>query len=311
VVAELGRYWLPKFSPHSFACIAGRGPHKAIATLQRQIRSLSRGGRRDVWALQLDVASFFATIWRPIIHNLVIPPVHNPNLRWLTSSILAHCPRATAISISPPASYELLSAEKRWSAFPYASGLPIGNLTSQFFANVSLTALDHHIARELKPHAYIRYMDDLTILGTSAADLLHLENVIDRWLQTNRRQKLNRGKTTLRNLREGISYLGYDLRQTNVPSEPLQLFLPKRKKWELVARARRLQNRHMQPAEVLDPLYALSSIRAAQTEVASINSQLGYASHARTYNLRKSLLTKLIQCRRMRFSSDFSSVQPF
>jgi hypothetical protein len=113
-------------------------------------------------------------------------------------------------------------------------GLPIGNLISQFGANVYLTELDHLIQRGLRPRAYLRYMDDLTLVNTDPERLRPLEKSIGDWLKIHRRQLLNPEKTVLSRLDGGINYLGYRCIQTDSPKQPLQFFLEPKKKWEWI-----------------------------------------------------------------------------
>jgi hypothetical protein len=108
VVAELEKWWIPRFSPHSFACQKERGPHVALQYFQKHVRRLSQGGRRDVWVLQLDIASFFATISRPVLEALVLPEIRDPNLAAVTRQLLQHDPRTNHIQVSRPELYQVL-----------------------------------------------------------------------------------------------------------------------------------------------------------------------------------------------------------
>jgi hypothetical protein len=159
IVSELSKIWENKFSHFSFACRKNKGTHGAIRELQKQARRISQGGRKEVYALQLDVASFFVTIDRSILKNLMLKKATNPQLRWLIVNLFDHDARVKVQKQSRSDLFKLILDSKSWFHRPTQQGVPIGNLTSQFGANLYLNDLDHHIVRILKPDGYLRYMD--------------------------------------------------------------------------------------------------------------------------------------------------------
>jgi len=94
-------------------------------------------------------------------------------------------------------------------------GLPIGNLNSQFGANVYLDALDQFIKHELKARYYVRYCDDMVLLSTDAAELAAWERAIGRFLDERLRLRLN-DRRKLRPVSDGIDFLGYIVRPDHV-----------------------------------------------------------------------------------------------
>ena len=121
------------------------------------LRQATANGRRPAWALKLDVASFFAAIHKDTLYALITARVVDPELRWLTRTILFHDPtedyrfRSLGGRVPGPASpaYPVALAKSLFGA-GNARGLPIGNLTSQFWANVYLDALDQFVKRRLR-----------------------------------------------------------------------------------------------------------------------------------------------------------------
>lgn len=93
--------------------------------------------------------------------------------------------------------------------FQGKAGLPIGNLTSQLFANVYLDAFDHFIKDELGVKHYLRYTDDAVILANNPAELRWLLPFIEQWLWSERRLTLHPNKAEIRKLGQGIDFLGY------------------------------------------------------------------------------------------------------
>jgi hypothetical protein len=177
--------------------------------------------------------------------------------------------------------------------------LPIGNLTSQFGANFYLNGLDHFILRKLKPKAYLRYMDDLVFLDTAMKNLESLETEIELWLTRERGQNINPNKTVFKPLRSGVEYLGYWVRQTESPVNPVQFFLPPKKKWELTQRVRAIEQQGVRAPCFTHPLAIHPFTAPARKQLASLNSALGFAAHARSWRQRRSLLQRALRSPRL------------
>jgi len=88
-------------------------------------------------------------------------------------------------------------------------GIPIGNLTSQLFANIYLNELDKFVKHELKAKYYVRYCDDFVILSQTSADLEDSIPKIQDFLDSKLKLRLHENKITIRKLRQGIDFLGY------------------------------------------------------------------------------------------------------
>jgi retron-type reverse transcriptase len=145
-----------RFIEDSYACRAGKGTHAAM----RRALHFVRGHR---YALKCDVSKFFSSIDHGLLIGIVKRVVGDERLIALIGGILAsHTDRM----------------EQEWpqggGLFDYRirpKGLPIGNLTSQFMANVYLNPLDHFIKHDLRPGGYVRYMDDFILFGDDAYTL--------------------------------------------------------------------------------------------------------------------------------------------
>ncbi|MFH2114468.1 MAG: reverse transcriptase/maturase family protein, partial [Spirochaetota bacterium] len=132
---------------HSYACRAGNGTHAAVLYAFRQCKA-------HPWFLKLDVRKYFNSIdHRILFERLQALLKDGPVLQLLRTLIASH-------HTAP------------------GKGLPIGNLTSQFFANLYLADLDHYILEHLKPAAYVRYMDDFVLWADCKADLVILHAAI-------------------------------------------------------------------------------------------------------------------------------------
>ena len=293
VISRLTPIWEPRFSPSSYACRKGMGTHGAIRELKKQVRKVSQGGLKTVHVLQLDLASFFVSINRPILKSLVLRQTKD-TLAWLIETIFESDARKNVYMQSPKKMFELIPSEKSWFSRPDDEGIPIGNLTSQFGANLYLNELDHFIKRNLKARSYIRYMDDLTFFDTDHEKLSELIEPVDQWLKTNRKQCLNPRKTSLKSLWQGIEYLGYKIKQTRCQSDPAKLYTPEKKKWEFIGDLRNLERTGIRALEFSHPL-APPSKKRAQERLASVNARLGLQKHAASFRMRKEALEALIR----------------
>ena len=147
----------PRFIHDSFACRPGKGTLAASDRLMQFLRRVTHNGQRPAWALKLDVASFFPSIHKETLFEILRRHVPHVELVWLTRTLLFHDPTtdyrfyARGRRIPAPGS-EGYPVPERKSLFgkDNVRGLPIGNLTSQFWANAYLNELDQFLKRTLR-----------------------------------------------------------------------------------------------------------------------------------------------------------------
>ena len=297
IVARLEPCWERNFIYSTFACRKGKGSHCAIKYLQSQVRRISKGGNVPVWALQLDIAKFFVTIDRNILCQLILEesPAH-PLLRQLIRIIFMHDARLGVKTCGNPSEFIFIPDDKRWFNQQSFQGIPIGNLSSQLGANIYLSKLDHYIQRVLKPAAYLRYVDDLLLLGTDSESLARMIHPIDEWIRNHRKQELNMKKTHLINLSRGtIRYLGYRLKQTDLGSEPLQVYPEPLKKFRLIESLMELEKISYSWPTRPHPLAPFYHKKELSQKIGSFNSKLGSFHHCRSYIFRKGSLDRLVE----------------
>ena len=145
-----------RFIEDSFACRRGKGTHAAM----RRALHFSRGHR---YALKCDVSKYFPNIDHEVLAGLVERVIGDRRVLGLLERVLAS--HADAVVREWPAGGGLFDYETR------RKGLPIGNLTSQFLANVYLNPLDQFVKHDLRVKGYLRYMDDFLLFGDDRAVL--------------------------------------------------------------------------------------------------------------------------------------------
>ncbi len=198
------------FIHDSFASRKGKGTHAALDRLQSFIPRVTQNHTRRAWFAHLDIKSFFPSIDREILHRLVSQRMlRSPALRWLATLWIFHDPTADAVFKGDPKLLEQLPPGKSLFKCPPGKGLPIGNHTSQFFANVYLNELDQFVKHRLKARYYLRYVDDLVLLSPSREELSAWREEIGGFLREQLLLDLNQRRSRIAPLSSGIDFLGY------------------------------------------------------------------------------------------------------
>ena len=208
----------------SYACRVGKGTHKAVSRLYSFTNRMTRDYRADAWYMQLDLKSFFMSIERDILYGLALELIdkHKKLNNWkldmseLAGIIIFHDPKENYIRKGGPALAGLIPPHKSLFGIKPGKGLPIGNYSSQFFANLYLNKLDHFIKRELKCEYYIRYVDDLIFLHKNREKLKTWRDGISLFLKEKLAMELNIKKTKIQHINKGIDFLGYFLKLNKI-----------------------------------------------------------------------------------------------
>jgi RNA-directed DNA polymerase len=212
LVNALDKVWEPRFIHDSYACRKGKGTHRAVKQLHTFMRKVSRNNTRKAYFIQLDIRGFFFNINKEILYRIIAKQIRNPGLLWLTRAVIFHdCTENVAFK-GKRALLNNIPVHKTLFNTENKRGLPIGNLTSQFFANVYLNELDQFVKHHLKSRYYIRYCDDFVLLHKEKAKLLEWREKIREFLKTGLRLVLNDQRQTLGPISNGIDFLGYIVR---------------------------------------------------------------------------------------------------
>jgi len=200
------------FIADSCACIPGRGTLYGARRLEANIRSITQNWSKPAHYLKLDLANFFVSIDKRIVRELLAKRIAEPYWMQLAEQILFHDPRADFELRGSPELLQRVPKHKRLTSQPATHGLPIGNLSSQFFANVLLDALDQHIKHALRCKHYVRYVDDMVLLHESPQWLNAARVDIDVWLPERLGLLLNPTKTILQPVARGVDFVGHVIR---------------------------------------------------------------------------------------------------
>jgi RNA-directed DNA polymerase len=183
------------FLPQSYACLEGRGAHRALLRYQGELR-------RWRYVVTLDIERYFYSIERERLRGLLERRLREAPLRALIGCILDS---GEGLYQRPDVVQWL-----GWAG-PGAPGrgLPIGNLTSQWWGNLYLDGLDHFVKRDLRIPSYQRYMDDFTLFGDDAGRLRGARDEIAAWLWSERGLRLKDAQARPARTDRAQRYLGY------------------------------------------------------------------------------------------------------
>ncbi|MCX6803322.1 MAG: reverse transcriptase/maturase family protein [Candidatus Diapherotrites archaeon] len=288
IVNELEKIFEPQFIEESYACRKNKGTHKAVKNLQRQMRKLisDHVERKRPYFLQLDISNFFMSIDKKVLYSAIEQRVLQSNLwgdkfkqelLWITKTTVFHDPASNYIQKSPKWISGLVPEHKSLINVEKGKGLPIGNHTSQFFANVYLNELDQFVKRELKCKHYVRYVDDFILLAESKEELLNYFWKIKEFSETNLLLNL-KNEVKLLPITNGIDFLGYI-------TKPWSIYVRKR---VLRNFREKLSNANKKLLESNKFFYEKNSIEE-KTFRSSFSSYAGHLKHANTFQLKKQI----------------------
>ena len=185
----------PRFIFDSYACRKGKGVHQAVARYQTWARKYH-------YALKMDVQQYFPSIDHAILLDKIARYLKDPKVLDLFAEIIRTSPPFPG---RPPLYFP---GDDLFTPLQRRAGIPIGNLTSQFLANLYLDAFDHFMGSELRVPAYLRYVDDMIVLDNDKARLHEIRYRAEEFLQRER-LRLHPRKANVVPVRQGLDVLGY------------------------------------------------------------------------------------------------------
>jgi retron-type reverse transcriptase len=205
-----------RFLPCSYANRKGKGHHSAVKQLQYYLNNPA-----NKYFLKLDVESFFNSIDHSLllrlvnhwIEKLLCTAEEKKLLHFLSEKIITHNPTENCLFTGDRSKLKKIPPHKSYFNNPKARGLPLGNLSSQFFANIYLHELDFFVKHHLKAKYYIRYVDDVVLLAEDKEQLKQWRIIIAKFLKEELKLNLHPKKIMLQPVSYGIDFLGYIVRK--------------------------------------------------------------------------------------------------
>ena len=207
LVAQIEPLFDKQFIYDSYACRKNKGTHLGAKRVKKFLMAARTkyGKNQPIYALQADIKQFFQSIDWNILLQLINRTITCPQTYDLIEKIITSYKPATPQS----AQLNLFDQSHHHQVAGIRVGSPIGNLTSQLFANVYLNQLDHFIKDRLQEKHYARYMDDFLIIHPDKEHLLRLQSKIKKFLQEKLKLKFHPKKITIKHAKNGIPFVGY------------------------------------------------------------------------------------------------------
>lgn len=194
----------PCFIEDSYACRKEKGTHYGMRRLKRSLQAIRSkyGKNQRIFVLQSDIKSYFSSIHWDVLLGLIYKKVECPDTREVIKNIICTNVVGDNRFGATRLPEEVVSQQHR-------RGLPIGNLTSQLFANIYLNQLDHFVKEELGMRWYGRYMDDFYILHPDPEVLKVTQQRIKEFLEQKLYLTLHPHKTIIQGVELGVPFVGY------------------------------------------------------------------------------------------------------
>lgn len=215
VFNELYRIFDPTFIHHSYSSRLNKGTHLAVLNLFHCLRQVSRNYTQTVHILKCDVKKFFWSVDHQKLLAIIQSKIKDEKFLWLINEIVKSFPPSFAgasadKSAGRPVDKIPERERERVKGIPCSGkGLPIGNVTSQIFANIYLDKLDQFIKHRLKIRDYFRYADDFVIVHPEKEFLQTTLTQIQQFLQEELLLELHPGKVSIQKFSQGVDFLGY------------------------------------------------------------------------------------------------------
>lgn len=269
------------FIRDSFSCRVGKGTMYGVNRVEEFIRDCSENYSKDCYVLKMDIQSFFMSIDKNILakrlREFISKNYHGIDkeiILRLVEIIVYHCPQDNCL---------IKGCRKDWAGLPkskslfYATkhnGLPIGNLSSQVFANFYMDAFDKFVKNELKVEYYGRYVDDFVIVHPDKQFLIDIQPKLKEFMQKKLHLTLHPRKIYLQHYSKGVKFIGAVIK-------PGRVYIGNRTKGSLYQKMKEFN-----ALAERDKNYA----EKAEHFVASINSYLGFMIHYSTFNIRHKMI---------------------
>ena len=278
----------PAFIADSYSCRSGKGTSYGIRRVNHFIKSCSRNYTKDAYILKLDIKGYFMSIDRNILFEIITKRIIKKQqtlnceldlIVYLVKGVIFCDPTEGCVLKSPRESWLGLPKSKSLFYAGANKGLPIGNLTSQLFANIYLDGFDKFMKRQLKFRYYGRYVDDMLIVSGDKDYLLQAITIISNYLSDNLCLTLHPKKVYLQHVDKGVSFLG-------VYIKPYRVLVGKRVKRNVQREINYTVRRkslfaEKNRAKLTDEFYFDFCQR--------INSYFGLLRQADSYNFRRNL----------------------
>lgn len=241
-------YIMKRFISTSCACIENKGTHYAADKIQKYMRKCKKENP-DYYIVKCDIRKFFYSIDKNILYNIMKKYIKDSKLLKLTHTFIFNNDEI--------------------------KGIPIGNYTSQYFANIYLNELDQYVKNVLKVKYYVRYMDDFVLIAKNKEEAKNLKNKIEKYINSELLLQYN-DKCNYYPHKMGVDFCGYRIHETH-------RLIRKRSKRNIKKKIRKWKKMKEKNMDIYNEV--LTGFKAF----------LAHSNHANSYNLQKKIYNEHIK----------------
>lgn len=285
VISKINNLLEKEFIANSYNCRKGKGVLCGVKSIYEQMYECSQAFTKDCYILKLDIRSFFMSINKHLLYQrlytFLFDNYHGADkmiILRLVKQIIYYRPEDRCYIKGQISDWNGLPCHKSLFWSEGHCGLPIGNLTSQIFANFYLTSFDKFVTETLGLKYYGRYVDDFVIIHESKQELLQAHKKIKEFLAKDLRLELHPKKFYLQHYTKGVKFIGAMIK-------PNRIYIEKRSKGNLY---RKINEILPQMAQGVDKTFD-----EIGHFMSSVNSYLGIMRHYNTYRLRRKILNEI------------------
>ncbi|MCI0528474.1 MAG: RNA-directed DNA polymerase, partial [Nitrospira sp.] len=249
----------PTFITDSYANRKGKGTHKGVDRCQEFCR-------KNRFVLKCDISKYFPSIDHELLKQIIRQKIADPDVLWLIDILIDASNEQEPI-------YPYFPGDDLWTPYTRRKGIPIGNLTSQFFANLYLNDFDHFVKQELRCQYYLRYVDDFACFDDHKDFLHEVKDQMSEYLER-LRVKLHPKKSRIFPVWLGVPFLGYKV-------YPYHRKLCKKNSMIFRGRLRKYRDQYRAGKKEFEDISR------------SVRCWVAHASHANTYRLRETIFSEV------------------
>jgi len=211
LVATIESLFEKKFVYDSYACRKGKGTHFGAKRIKKFLMAARciNGKEKEIYVLQCDIRKFFQSISWDILISIISKTVKCQQTVELIKKIITTHEQTLGRDLGQLSIFSYTGFDNEAVSVTSRRGLPIGNLTSQLFANIYLNELDYFAKEVLRERWYARYMDDFLIIHPDKNHLLRVRDKIKTFLKDTLDLQLHSKKMVIKNVKEGVPFVGY------------------------------------------------------------------------------------------------------
>lgn len=274
IMRRLGNIIESHFIDDSYNCRVGKGVYYGIHRLQEQLREATDNFKKDAYIVKCDLKGFFMSIDKALmwqkLKQLITEEYHGKDkdvILYLVEKVVNHCPEKNCEIHGDRNGWNKLSPDKSLFTCGEGKGMPIGNLTSQIFANYYMAEFDTMM--KAKYGFYGRYVDDFYVICRDKEVAKQVQKFCETWLKDNLHLTLSRNKTYIQPAYNGVEFTGSVVKKNRI-------YVGSKTIYRFVKRVELINDNPFATADYASKF---------------LNSYLGFLSQGRSYNIRRNIIS--------------------